>query len=120
MSCPVQLKGVLGTARPVVGSRFHALVGALSQGVPVLAIGWSHKYDELLRQFDCPECLLTVHVAAKLKDQLTTLVESPTREDLVARIQAAGQRLRSQIDAMWGEVDRVLGMTAGTTRAENN
>ncbi len=110
--CPVQLKGVLGTARLVVGSRFHALVGALSQGVPVLAIGWSHKYEELLRQFDCPDCLLTVDDGRRLPEKLQPLLGPPGRDPLVARIRAAGQRLRQQIDAMWADVDRTLGLHA--------
>lgn len=110
--CPVQLKGILGTGRLVIGSRFHALVGALSQGVPVLAIGWSHKYVELLRQFDSPEGSLAVDELDRLPEKMKLLLDSPLREQIIARIHAAGNRLRDQIDAMWAEVDRVVGLVA--------
>jgi polysaccharide pyruvyl transferase WcaK-like protein len=110
--CPLQLKGILGTGRLVIGSRFHALVSALSQGVPVLAVGWSHKYDELLRDFDCSECLVSIGDGGDLKQRLATLADSPQRDQLVARIRAAGQRLQKEIAAMWAEVDRVLGIPA--------
>ena len=32
-------------------SRFHAMVTALSSKIPVLVIGWSHKYLEVMRSF---------------------------------------------------------------------
>ena len=48
---PRALKGILGSCHAVVASRFHALVGALTQGVPSLATGWSHKYEELFAEF---------------------------------------------------------------------
>ena len=38
-----------------VVSRFHAMVGCLSQGVPVVVVGWSHKYREVMRAFGMEE-----------------------------------------------------------------
>lgn len=35
----------------LVASRFHAMIGALEKKVPVLLIGWSHKYQEVLDMF---------------------------------------------------------------------
>lgn len=45
------LKAAIGKAELVVGSRFHALVAALSMAVPPVAVGWAHKYEELLDDF---------------------------------------------------------------------
>ena len=45
------LKALIGVCELMVGSRFHALVAALSSGVPSVAVGWAHKYPELLREF---------------------------------------------------------------------
>jgi colanic acid/amylovoran biosynthesis protein len=42
----------IGTCNLLVGSRYHSLIFALSQNIPVIAIGWSHKYDELMNLFD--------------------------------------------------------------------
>lgn len=36
----------------VVTSRFHAMVAALSLGVPTFVIGWSHKYLEVMEDFE--------------------------------------------------------------------
>ncbi|GAB6165777.1 hypothetical protein JCM19992_17770 [Thermostilla marina] len=108
-SCPVRLKGMLGTAHLVVSSRFHAVVGALSQGVPTLACGWSHKYEELLSDFDCPEGVLSVHDTPRLHEIVQPFVDDGPRREIVARIQTAGRRLREQVLAMWKQVDAVLG-----------
>ena len=36
----------------LIASRFHAMIGALYKEVPVLLIGWSHKYKEVLDMFE--------------------------------------------------------------------
>jgi polysaccharide pyruvyl transferase WcaK-like protein len=50
-----QLKSVIGRLDLLVGSRFHSLIAALSFGIPVVGIGWSHKYDQLLGQVGMAE-----------------------------------------------------------------
>jgi polysaccharide pyruvyl transferase WcaK-like protein len=52
---PVALGQVVRGSLIVVGSRYHGLVAALSGGVPVVALGWAHKYEMLLDEFGCPE-----------------------------------------------------------------
>jgi len=42
------IKSVIGNMDIIICSRFHGLVAALSQNVPSIAIGWSHKYGELM------------------------------------------------------------------------
>ena len=39
-------------------SRFHAMIGALSSSVPVLVIGWSHKYMEVMERFGQEEMVV--------------------------------------------------------------
>ena len=56
---PLVLKAALGQAAAVVAGRFHAVVGSVSQSVPTLAFGWSHKYRELLDDFGVADRLVT-------------------------------------------------------------
>ena len=43
------LKAVIGKMDLIIGSRYHGIIAALSQMIPTLVLGWSHKYFELLR-----------------------------------------------------------------------
>jgi colanic acid/amylovoran biosynthesis protein len=45
-----QVKSIIGNCDLLLSSRYHALIAALSQGIPSAAIGWSHKYDELMAE----------------------------------------------------------------------
>lgn len=42
---------ILGAVDMAVVSRFHAMVGCLSLSVPVVVVGWSHKYREVMEAF---------------------------------------------------------------------
>ena len=45
------LKSFMARADAVVTFRFHGLVAALSLGKPVMAVGWGHKYEEIMAAF---------------------------------------------------------------------
>jgi len=42
------LKAIIGKMDLIIGSRYHGIIAALSQMIPALVFGWSHKYFELL------------------------------------------------------------------------
>ena len=110
-SDPIRIKGMLGTASLVIGSRFHALVGALDQAVPSIATGWSHKYEMLFRDYGCPEHVVPLTAT---QNELSTLIsvctQGASRASLVDSLSRASEDLRSQIRKMWTEVDAVLGL----------
>jgi len=55
-----QVKQIIGICDFVISSRFHALIASFSQMIPALAIGWSHKYIELLAEIGLPNNLLEI------------------------------------------------------------
>lgn len=49
---PEELRLLISRCKVLVASRFHAMTGALEKRVPVLLVGWSHKYREVLDMFE--------------------------------------------------------------------
>jgi colanic acid/amylovoran biosynthesis protein len=106
---PFVLKQILGQALLVVGSRFHALVGALSQGVPVLAVGWSHKYPALLEDYGCPHFLLDPRIPpSELQLQVQRLLGSRAAVS-ASLLEREADRVR-RVDSMWREICALLGV----------
>jgi Polysaccharide pyruvyl transferase len=102
----LRLKGLLGTAHIVVAGRFHALVSALSQGVPSVIHGWSHKYEWLARDFAAEDLL-----ASPLEGGGPTIGAVDRALDdaaLRSRIGAAAQVQKARVDEMWAMVGRHL------------
>ena len=48
---PDVLRAIIAAADVTVTSRFHAMISALATGTPVIVVGWSHKYQEVLNDF---------------------------------------------------------------------
>lgn len=99
---PVHIKGVIGKAKIVISSRFHGLVSALSQGVPSIATGWSHKYAELMQDYGCEEFLVDSPDAAIAS--LEKLLDDDVYAQVKEAIDGNSDRLKQETRAMWDRV----------------
>ncbi|MDP9194187.1 MAG: polysaccharide pyruvyl transferase family protein [Acidobacteriota bacterium] len=104
----LRLKRLLGAARLVLSSRYHAIIGSLSAGVPCIATGWSHKYDELYADYHAPDLLMhdlsDFNTGRALIDLLLD-DPLPLRNALLQRT----AEMRLQVSAMWSEIGELLG-----------
>ncbi len=106
---PLRIKGILGASRAVVASRYHALVSALSQGVPAVATGWSHKYTELFEDYGFPEGVLSIDdETARIDAMMERLVDTEASQEITARLLQSSARLKSLSEEMWGAVQSVI------------
>jgi len=55
-----EIKSLIANCDLLISSRYHAIIAALSQGIPAAAIGWSHKYDELLAEVGLSSNLISI------------------------------------------------------------
>lgn len=107
-SDPRYIKGILGHCQVVISSRFHGLISALSQGVPTIATGWSHKYKMLLEDYSCPELLIEdLESPAAIKQALSLVLEEPNRSHLIARLNERANQYRQASEAMWNQVKKI-------------
>lgn len=105
----LETKALIAKAGALVSSRFHGLVSGLAAGVPSLACGWSHKYQELLKDYQCPEHVVDLGAGGDLDAQTEAFFAAAFGPELKPRILAAGEVQRGRSQAMWDRVFTVLG-----------
>ena len=106
---PLKIKGILGACEGTIGSRFHGLVSALSQGIPSLATGWSHKYQMLFNDYGFSGGLMDVKMSDEdIKLKIDLIIEPESREAIKNKIIINSNRLKELSQQMWDEVFMVI------------
>ncbi|MBN1551750.1 polysaccharide pyruvyl transferase family protein [bacterium] len=108
---PCVLKSVIGRSHIVIGSRYHGLISALSQAVPSLGTGWSHKYRLLFEDYNCSEYLVNpTDPFESIRIKLDRLIQSATRDVLIENLRKASDDQKLKTQEMWKRVHSVLGL----------
>lgn len=55
---PTVLRALIGRARTLITSRFHAMISGLATATPTVVVGWSHKYAEVMSGFEMEQFVL--------------------------------------------------------------
>jgi colanic acid/amylovoran biosynthesis protein len=72
-----EVKALIGNCSMAISSRYHALIAALSQGIPAAAIGWAHKYNELMAELDLSSGLISL---SKGTEEILSDIDSMIRQ----------------------------------------
>lgn len=107
---PVEIKRFIGESFLLIGSRYHALVSALTQGIPCIATSWSHKYKTLFREYGCEQMILPVPAERALVDKCIGYATGTERIYLVDALKDHASRVEIQVRAMWEEIDKEVGL----------
>jgi polysaccharide pyruvyl transferase WcaK-like protein len=82
-----QLRMLISKFDLLIASRFHAIISGLATGVPVVVIGWSHKYAEALAPFELDAFVIAYWDLSSYAVQKRVEKIEESRPGLVARIQ---------------------------------
>lgn len=106
---PFKIKGIIGACDAIIGSRFHAIVSALSQGVPSLGTSWSHKYRMLFEEYDFIEGLVETCCSEKcLYDKIDLITGDSYRTEISMKLTARSEDLKNESLKMWGRVFELI------------
>ncbi len=105
---PSVIRSVIANLSVAVCSRYHSLVNCLVHGVPVVSLGWQHKYRGLMQYFELPEFDHPLaESSGQLSDRLVTLAAS--RDGLSKHISDKLEEARLEIRAAMGGLSRRIG-----------
>lgn len=104
-----QLRGVIARAEVLVTSRFHAMISGLATCTPTVVVGWSHKYREVLDDFEMTEMGLDSSALSHPEDIVDKVVGViGQREQLSRRIEAALPAVQARSHLNFVTLARVL------------
>lgn len=101
----LEVKGMIASAYLVVSSRFHGVASSLSSCVPCLATSWSHKYQELFKDYGFEDNVLPLDnqesILMKIESLLNKENNNAVRQKLLAKIPQIENETKNMWKTIW-------------------
>jgi colanic acid/amylovoran biosynthesis protein len=104
----LEAKGIIGASSLVISSRFHGAASALSQAVPCLVSGWSHKYLMLLKDYDLENGLLDLSDESAALNKVREFIDKTVNKQLRDHLAKKSKTLKKKSEEMWNHVFEII------------
>ncbi|NCG26568.1 MAG: hypothetical protein GWP42_03380 [Verrucomicrobiales bacterium] len=111
LDCPIieledarDIKNCIKHSYVTVTARFHGLVSALSTGTPAMAVGWSHKYKELLTDFDAGHLVFEENTEEFLNHLEILLSSEENHQKTSDQFQITAQKQTQKLSALFDQL----------------
>lgn len=97
----LDIKGLISTSYLVISSRYHGVVSSLNSAVPCLSTSWSHKYEELYRDYELDNCLLNLNDMDGVISSLNLFLDYNYNNQVRAHLKPIVSQMNDKTRKMW-------------------
>lgn len=106
---PLKIKTLIGNSRFVIASRYHGIISALTQNIPTIATGWSHKYEMLYDEYNIRNLYLDNLTEQEKITELIQLLNDEADFNLIEQnLKAKNQDILEDVNQMWDKVFSII------------
>lgn len=97
----LEVKGLIASSYLCISSRFHGVASALNSSVPCLSTSWSHKYEELYKDYGLSDCILDISDINKCILKVSSYLTAETNGKVRKILDRTVPKIKEETAEMW-------------------